>query len=188
MVLDIGGLVPVVGEVADGVNAGIYLVEGDKLNAGLSAAAMIPIAGWGATGAKVGVKAEHAVEAGRAADHAVEAGRAADHAAGAAHSGNVVHSVDGVGGNPDKVQGVGGARDDAAYGERNPNPPGSPENPFKEPGPSGPLDDAATGQGLRKPSPHDGAQPGNPSPFAWPFGRRPQFPTIFIPRPAGGMA
>lgn len=40
--LDVLGLVPGFGEVADGVNALIYLAEGDYLNAGLSAAAMIP--------------------------------------------------------------------------------------------------------------------------------------------------
>ncbi len=57
-ILDFGGLVPVFGEALDGVNALIYLGEGDKLNAGLSAAGMIPIAGWGATATKVGIKAE----------------------------------------------------------------------------------------------------------------------------------
>ncbi|MCB0077369.1 MAG: WXG100 family type VII secretion target [Anaerolineales bacterium] len=55
--LDVLGLVPGFGEVADGVNALIYLAEGDYLNAGLSAAAMIPFAGWGATGAKFGIRA-----------------------------------------------------------------------------------------------------------------------------------
>ena len=55
--LDVAGLVPVVGEFFDGINALIYLARGDYLNAGLSAAAMIPIAGWGATGGKLGVKA-----------------------------------------------------------------------------------------------------------------------------------
>jgi hypothetical protein len=55
--LDVAGLVPVVGEVFDGVNAGLYLSEGDYLNAGLSAAAMIPVAGWLATGGKLGYKA-----------------------------------------------------------------------------------------------------------------------------------
>lgn len=53
--LDLAGLVPAFGEVADGVNSLLYLAEGDKGNAALSAAAMIPFAGWAATGAK-GVK------------------------------------------------------------------------------------------------------------------------------------
>ncbi len=55
-VLDVAGLVPVVGEVADGINALIYLGRGDYLNASLSAAAMVPIAGWAATGGKLGAK------------------------------------------------------------------------------------------------------------------------------------
>lgn len=54
---DAAGLVPGLGEIADGINAGIYALEGDKINAGLSTAAMIPFAGWGATGAKHGRKA-----------------------------------------------------------------------------------------------------------------------------------
>ncbi|MHC3433525.1 hypothetical protein [Delftia lacustris] len=55
--LDVVGLIPGVGEIADGANALIYLAEGDKVNAALSAAAMIPGAGMAATGAKYGKKA-----------------------------------------------------------------------------------------------------------------------------------
>lgn len=51
-VLDVVGLVPVLGEVADAVNAVWYAAEGDWLNAGLSASAMIPGLGMLATGAK----------------------------------------------------------------------------------------------------------------------------------------
>jgi predicted GIY-YIG superfamily endonuclease len=54
--LDIVGLIPGIGEVADGVNSLIYLSRGDYVSAGLSAAAMIPFVGWGATGAKLGKK------------------------------------------------------------------------------------------------------------------------------------
>jgi hypothetical protein len=67
--LDVIGLVPVVGEAADGVNALWYTAEGDYLNAGLSAAAMIPVAGWVATGGKFavrGVKAVHTADGARA--------------------------------------------------------------------------------------------------------------------------
>lgn len=53
-ILDAVGLIPGVGEVADGINAGWYAAQGDKTNAGLSAASMIPFLGWGATAAKVG--------------------------------------------------------------------------------------------------------------------------------------
>lgn len=50
--LDLIGLIPGVGEVADGVNGLIYLARGDKVNAALSFGAMIPIVGWAATGGK----------------------------------------------------------------------------------------------------------------------------------------
>ncbi|SFD81025.1 hypothetical protein [Paracidovorax konjaci] len=55
--LDVVGLVPGFGEVADGANALIYLAEGDKVNAAISAAAMIPGLGAGATATKYGKKA-----------------------------------------------------------------------------------------------------------------------------------
>ena len=62
-ILDAAGLWPGVGEVADGVNALWYAAEGDKTNAALSAAAMIPFFGWGATAAKTSNKINKAVKA-----------------------------------------------------------------------------------------------------------------------------
>ena len=59
--LDVVGLIPGVGEIADGANALIYTARGDYVNAGLSAAAMIPFAGWAATGTKVGMKGAKAI-------------------------------------------------------------------------------------------------------------------------------
>ena len=56
MFLDIAGTVPVIGEVCDITNGFIYTIEGDGLNATLSYAGAIPIAGWGATGAKLAIK------------------------------------------------------------------------------------------------------------------------------------
>lgn len=53
LLLDIIGLIPGFGEVADGINAIFYAIEGDYVTAGISAAAMLPIAGWVATGGKV---------------------------------------------------------------------------------------------------------------------------------------
>ena len=57
--LDIAGLVPGLGEIADGANALIYLAEGRFIEAGISAVAMIPILGdvgkvgkWGAKAGK----------------------------------------------------------------------------------------------------------------------------------------
>ncbi|WP_255428585.1 hypothetical protein [Sporosarcina sp. resist] len=54
--LDLAGLIPVVGEVADGVNGVIYTARGDALNAALSFGAMIPVAGWASTGGKLALK------------------------------------------------------------------------------------------------------------------------------------
>ena len=54
--LDVFGMVPIVGEVADLTNGVLYLIEGDGVNATLSFAATVPIAGWTATGSKYAVK------------------------------------------------------------------------------------------------------------------------------------
>jgi hypothetical protein len=55
-VLDVAGMIPVIGEVADLANAGIYAARGDYTNAALSAAAAIPFVGWAAGGAKLAMK------------------------------------------------------------------------------------------------------------------------------------
>lgn len=55
--LDVLGFIPLVGEVADGANALIYLAEGRHIEAGISAAAMIPIVGDAGKVGKWGVKA-----------------------------------------------------------------------------------------------------------------------------------
>lgn len=52
LALDGIGLIPGAGEPADGINGLIYLAEGNTTDATLSFGAMVPIAGWGATGAK----------------------------------------------------------------------------------------------------------------------------------------
>jgi hypothetical protein len=54
--LDIVGLVPVIGEVADLTNGVIYTTEGDGVNATLSYASTIPVVGWFTTGAKMAIK------------------------------------------------------------------------------------------------------------------------------------
>lgn len=54
--LDVAGMVPVIGEVADGVNAGLYAAQGDFVNAGISLAGMIPVGGQAITGTRVAVK------------------------------------------------------------------------------------------------------------------------------------
>lgn len=57
--LDIAGLVPGYGEVFDLANATLYAVQGDGTNATISALAMVPVAGWTATGAKYARKIQN---------------------------------------------------------------------------------------------------------------------------------
>jgi hypothetical protein len=54
--LDIAGFVPVLGAIPDGVNAGIYALEGDWINAGLSAVATVPAWGDGVKLGSIGAK------------------------------------------------------------------------------------------------------------------------------------
>ena len=61
--LDVAGLVPVLGEVADLGNAAWYAAEGDYANAALSAASAIPLAGYGASAVKAGKYAKKGVDA-----------------------------------------------------------------------------------------------------------------------------
>ncbi len=55
-VLAVAGLVPGIGEVADGADAALYLLEGDTKNALISFAAMVPGIGVGATLGKASVR------------------------------------------------------------------------------------------------------------------------------------
>jgi uncharacterized protein YukE len=55
-ILDVAGLVPLIGEAADGINAAWYTAEGDYSNAALSAAAMIPGIGMAAAGARMAAR------------------------------------------------------------------------------------------------------------------------------------
>lgn len=54
--LDVFGLVPLFGEAADLINGALYTIEGDGVNATLSYASAIPIAGWVTAGTKMGLK------------------------------------------------------------------------------------------------------------------------------------
>ncbi len=54
--LDVAGMVPVLGEACDALNAGISLGRGNYGDAAMSLAAMIPIAGAGVTAGKFGKK------------------------------------------------------------------------------------------------------------------------------------
>ncbi|MGR8008754.1 golvesin C-terminal-like domain-containing protein [Streptomyces hypolithicus] len=81
-VLDVAGQVPVIGEVADGANAIWYAAEGNWVDAGISAAGMIPFAGGVATGARLASKTVNAVDAisdsAKAADNVADTAKAAD--------------------------------------------------------------------------------------------------------------
>lgn len=93
--LDVVGLIPGVGEVADGANALVYLAEGDKVSAALSAAAMLPIGGQAATAAKMAKKGAQVLEkqaAKKAAEEAV-AENAKKEAQAAASGGYVKKSL-----------------------------------------------------------------------------------------------
>ncbi|MFG2999081.1 SpvB/TcaC N-terminal domain-containing protein [Streptomyces sp. NPDC048340] len=70
--LDVVGMVPVVGEVADLGNAGWYAAEGDYGNATLSAASAIPGLGYMANAAKFGNRAIDAVQTAKNADNAAD--------------------------------------------------------------------------------------------------------------------
>lgn len=54
LLLDVAGMVPVIGEFADATNAVLYLSKGQYGNAALSGAAMVPFAGNFVTGGKIG--------------------------------------------------------------------------------------------------------------------------------------
>ena len=83
-VLDVAGLVPVIGEAADLANAAWYAAEGNYADAALSAASAIPFAGYAATAVKAGKYADKAVDAVQATDNVADAaktaGKAADNA------------------------------------------------------------------------------------------------------------
>lgn len=57
------GLIPGF-DAADLINAGIYLIEGDKINAALSMAAVIPVIGGAATAGKVAGTVEKSIGKG----------------------------------------------------------------------------------------------------------------------------
>lgn len=102
LTLDVVGLIPVVGELADGANAVAYLIEGDKANATLSALAMVPGAGMAATGAKLGKKAAGAAVEGSAKATRQAAEQGAKKEAAEEASEQAAKKSDGNGGGYDK--------------------------------------------------------------------------------------
>lgn len=81
LALDAAGAAEFLGPFPDAINASIYCIEGDWANAGMSAIAMIPAFGTGATLSKYGVKItrEAAERLGKEGlEAAIRAGRSAD--------------------------------------------------------------------------------------------------------------
>jgi hypothetical protein len=72
--LDVAGFIPVVGDAADGLNALIYIGEGDWANAAISGVAVIPFVGSAATAGRLGAKA---IKIGKDIRHADEVEEAA---------------------------------------------------------------------------------------------------------------
>lgn len=54
--LQVAGLIPALGVIPDALDTGIFVIEGDWVNAGVSAAAMVPVFGQGAAVTRLGVK------------------------------------------------------------------------------------------------------------------------------------
>ncbi|WP_418959587.1 DNRLRE domain-containing protein [Streptomyces tritici] len=79
--LDVVGLIPVVGEVADVANGIWYAAEGNYVDAALSLSSAIPLAGYGATAIKAGRYVDKGLDA---ADAANDTRKAADNAVDAA--------------------------------------------------------------------------------------------------------
>lgn len=75
VLLDIVGLVPGLGEAADGLNSAWYLSEGNTTDAAISAAGMVPFVGWFSVGGKWvrrAFTAEEMLALERAADHGLD--------------------------------------------------------------------------------------------------------------------
>ncbi|MEM0542993.1 AHH domain-containing protein [Flavobacterium sp. j3] len=72
--LDLIGLAPVVGEVADLTNGVIYSIEGDGVSASLSFASTIPVAGWFSAGIKFAKRADGLAYTVKAANNLISFG------------------------------------------------------------------------------------------------------------------
>ena len=100
--LDVAGFIPGLGAVPDLLNAGLYLAEGDKSNAALSAVAAVPLAGDAVKGTSMAVKGGSA---------AMDLGRAAKGADAIGGAGSLSRNAGTV--SPTTARGVDGATDTA---------------------------------------------------------------------------
>ncbi|MFB7222260.1 DNRLRE domain-containing protein [Streptomyces sp. NPDC056227] len=91
--LDVVGLIPVVGEVADVANGIWYAAEGNYVDAALSMSSAIPLVGYGASAVKAGKYAKKGVEA---LDTANDVRKAEDKAEAAVDAGSTARKADGA--------------------------------------------------------------------------------------------
>ena len=158
--LDVAGLVPGVGEVADLANAAWYAAEGDYANAALSAASAIPFAGYAASAAKGAKYAAKGIDAAKsatkAADSAKSAGKIADTAQGAGKTApSPAKATSGAGG-PTPARAV----DSGPRGAAKPASGGSGARPSKAAGGGGPG--KASGGGAARGADCNSFVPGTP--------------------------
>ncbi|WP_327673823.1 RHS repeat-associated core domain-containing protein [Kitasatospora sp. NBC_00458] len=76
-VLDVAGMIPVIGDACDIVNGVWYAAEGDWKNAALSLVAVVPVIGSAATAARIASKVANAVDTVTDAAKAIERGSGA---------------------------------------------------------------------------------------------------------------
>lgn len=94
MLLDIVGFIPGLGEISDGINALISLARGDYLGAALSAASMIPFAGWASGAAKIVRGADKALDVAKHADEIYDAAKIASKADAIADATRIIDKAD----------------------------------------------------------------------------------------------
>jgi hypothetical protein len=129
--LDVVGLVPVVGEVADLANAAWYAAEGNYADAALSAAGAIPFVGWGAAAAKGAKYAYKGIDAARSGSKGLD--EAAD-VVGATRKADAPPAKD-----PEAPKGGGPGPKGSGGGS---GPPKQPAQPPKQPDPAPPASKA----------------------------------------------
>nr|WP_232789022.1 DNRLRE domain-containing protein [Streptomyces odonnellii] len=103
--LDVVGLVPVVGEVADVANGIWYAAEGNYVDAALSMSSAIPLVGYGASAVKAGRYAKKGLDAVDTANDTRKAVDKADDVADAADAGNKARKADADGPAPQQKGG-----------------------------------------------------------------------------------
>ena len=144
---------PVVGEVADVANGIWYAAEGNNIDAGLSFASAIPLAGYGATAAKAVRYGDKAVDAARTVarqgDNLADAGRAVS------RTGDDVADAGRAAPSPTRADTPSGgaapstapARSGPSAAPNNAPRPAPKPAPAKPPAPARAADDAAPGPG-----------------------------------------